>query len=377
MLLYTAVAVITILLACFVQNKPAATAYGTTRRQALSGACLVTIFVILFTLSALRIDVGNDYKTYVVTCHEAWVNGYVVTEPGFNLLVKVLYTLAGWENYLLVFAVFAFITIFLYMKIAYEQSESFALTFFLFMTLGMYFRTFNTVRYYFVLAVAVYSLRYVANKQYCRFILLICAMAFFHKSVLVVIPVYLLALYVSRKWHYIVLGILGIILFLAKDLVMKIALILYPSYENTSYINENTDMVSTWIGNVSGIGRCLLVLALCLLFYKRAIRGNMANKLYFNLNIFAIMLYIFGVYLPLLSRFTYYLMVPHIILIPNVIAQIENEKTQKRVTGLVIAIGVLYFVLFLKGAYDAGLRVLPYQSWIFGIKEYLYANEVL
>jgi len=79
----------------------------------------------------------------------------------------------------------------------------------------------------------------------------------------------------------------------------------------------------------------------------------------------------------LLSRFTYYLMVPHIILIPNVIAQIENEKTQKRVTGLVIAIGVLYFVLFLKGAYDAGLRVLPYQSWIFGIKEYLYANEVL
>jgi len=377
MLLYTAVAFVTIVLAYFVDNKPVTTAYGTTRRQALSGACLVAVFVILFALSALRIDVGNDYKTYVVTCHEAWVNGIVVTEPGFNLLVKLLYTLAGWENYLLVFAVFAFATIFVYMKIAYEQSESFAMTFFLFMALGMYFRTFNTVRYYFVLAVAVYSLRYVANKQYGRFVLLICAMAFFHKSVLVVIPIYLLARFISKKWQYLVLGVLGLFFLLAKDLVMKIALILYPSYENTSYINENAGMVSGWIENASGIGRCILVLVLCLVFYKKAIKENVTNKIYFNLNIFAIMLYVFGVYLPLLSRFTYYLMVPHILLVPNVIAQIENTKTKKRITGLVLIIGLLYFALFMKGAYDAGLRVLPYQSWIFGIKEYLYANEVL
>ena len=375
MLLYTAVAAITILLACFVVNRPAATAYGTTRRQALSGACLVTIFVILFALSALRLDVGNDYKTYAVTCHEVWVNGYVVTEPGFNLLVKILYTLAGWENYLLVFAVFAFATIFLYMKIAYEQSDSFALTFFLFMTLGMYFRTFNTVRYYFVLAVAVYSLRYVANKQYIRFVLLVLAAAFFHKSVLVVIPIYLVALYVSKKWQYIVLGVAGLTFLLARDLVMKIALILYPSYENTSYINQ-TGMVSGWIGNASSIGRCLLVLVLCCVFYKDAIAGHKENRLYFNLNIFAIMLYVFGVYLPLLSRFTYYMMVPHILLVPGVLSHIKNEKVKKGITLAVVVIGILYFVLFMRGAYEDGLRILPYRSWIFGVKEFLYANEI-
>ncbi len=376
MLLYTAVAVITILLACFVVNKPAVTAYGTTRRQALSGACLVTIFVILFALSALRIDVGNDYKTYAITCHEAWVNGYVVTEPGFNLLVKVLYTLAGWENYLLVFAVFAFATIFLYMKIAYEQSDSFALTFFLFMSLGMYFRTFNTVRYYFVLAVAVYSLRYVAEKRYVRFVLLILAAAFFHKSVLVVIPIYFAAMYVSKKWHYIVLGMAGLAFLLAKNLVMKIALILYPSYENTSYINE-TGILSGWIGNATAIGRCLFVLVLCCVFYKEAIAEQRENRLYFNLNIFALMLYVFGVYLPLLSRFTYYMMASHILLVPGVLSHVKNEKTKKGITVVVVAIGIIYFALFMRGAYEDGLRILPYQSWIFGIKEYLYANELL
>ncbi len=375
MLLYTAVAAITILLACFVVNKPVATVYGTTRRQALSGACLVTIFVILFALSALRLEVGNDYKTYAVTCHEVWVNGYVVTEPGFNLLVKVLYALSGWENYLLVFAVFAFATIFLYLKIAYEQSDNFALTFFLFMTLGMYFRTFNTVRYYFVLAVAVYSLRYVINKQYIRFVLLILASAFFHKSVLVVIPIYLAALYVSKKWHYIALGAAGLAFLLAKDLVMKIALILYPSYENTSYINQ-TGIFSGWIANASSIGRCLLVLVLCCVFYKDAIVGHKENRLYLNLNIFSIMLYVFGVYLPLLSRFTYYMMVPHILLVPGVLSNIKNDKVKKGITLVVAVIGILYFVLFMRGAYEDGLRILPYRSWIFGIKEFLYANEI-
>ena len=375
MLLYTAVAAITILLACFVVNKPAATAYGTTRRQALSGACLVAIFVILFALAAMRINVGNDYKNYAITAHEVWVDGYVVTEPGFNLLVKVLYTLAGWENYVLLFAVFAFVTIFLYMKIAYEQSYSFALAFFLFMMLGMYFRTFNTVRYYFVLAVALYALRYVVNKQYIRFLLCILAASFFHKSVLVVIPIYLAAVYVSKKWHYIALGICGFIFLLAKDLVMKIALILYPSYENTSYINE-VGILSGWISNANGIIRCLLVLVLCLIFYKDALEDNRANKVYFNLNVFAVILYVFGVYLPLLSRFTYYLMGPQILLIPGVISCIKDEKKKKWVTAIVLTIGILYFVLFMRGAYEEGLRILPYKSWIFGIEDYIYANEI-
>lgn len=376
MLLYTAVAVITIILACFVDNKPIATAYGTTRRQALSRACLVTIFLILFALSALRADVGNDYKAYVITCHEAFVDGYVVTEPGFNLLVKVLYTLSGWENYLLVFAVFAFATIYIYLKVAYQQSENFALTFCLFMTLGMYFRSFNTVRYYFVLAVALYSLRYVVNKNYIRFVLLICAAAFMHKSVLVVIPIYLLALYVSKKWHYVVLGIGGLAFLLAKDLMMKVALILYPSYKNTPFINTETGIISGWLGNVSNIGRCGLVLLLCMLFYKSAIEGNRAAKVYFNLNIFAIMLYVFGVYLPLLSRFTYYLMAPQILLVPSVICSIKEAKTKKIVTALVIVFGVAYFAMFLRGAYAEGLRILPYRSWIFGLKEYLYAYDI-
>ena len=54
----------------------------------------------------------------------------------------------------------------------------------LFMLLGLYFRTFNTVRYYFVLAVTLYSLRYVLKREYGKFVLLILLAALFHNCLL-------------------------------------------------------------------------------------------------------------------------------------------------------------------------------------------------
>ena len=84
-----------------------------TRRRAMNASVLLFLFMVLTGLAALRIDVGNDYGNYVNTFHEIFVGGYVVTEPGFNLLVRVLYTLSGGENYLLVFGVFAAATTFL------------------------------------------------------------------------------------------------------------------------------------------------------------------------------------------------------------------------------------------------------------------------
>ncbi len=374
MILYIVVTAVTVLLSYFVCQKQALTTYGTTRRQALSWVCLIAVFNILFLLSALRGEVGNDYKTYAITCHEVWVNGYVVTEPGFNLLVKIIYTIVGHENYIVVFAVFSFATVALFLKTFHEDSDSFFLSMFLFMTLGLYFRTFTTVRYYFILAVALFSIRYVVRKQYVKFVLLILAAAFFHKSVLVVIPLYLIAFYLKKKWQYAFVLAGSLTVFLGKELVMWVALKLYPSYENTSYLNGEGGILS----NLPNIGRCMLVLILCICFYKETIKGNGRNRICFNLNIMAILLYVCGYYIPLLSRFSYYMMVPHILLVPSVITGIPDAKKRKWITIATLGIGILYFLYFLKTASNEAIRVLPYKTWIMdGMKEYLYANEVL
>ena len=151
MILYGMVAVITIALGCLIKNQPQFVTgefhkKEFTRRQGLNTLCLLAIFSVLFLLSALRMEVGNDYETYVDTIHEIYVGGYVVTEPLFNGVVKLLCELSGGENYLLVFGFFGFVTIWIFLKVLYEQTEEFGMAFFLFMTLGIYFRTFKKIQ---------------------------------------------------------------------------------------------------------------------------------------------------------------------------------------------------------------------------------------
>lgn len=114
-LLYAFIAAVTCVMASRVQLPSLEEALwngGERTRKSFQNRLYITgIFVILFFMAAIRFDIGNDYRQYTQTAHEANVGGYVVTEAGFNWLVRVLYWLAGGEYYELVFAVFAFVTI--------------------------------------------------------------------------------------------------------------------------------------------------------------------------------------------------------------------------------------------------------------------------
>ena len=368
MILYTLIAAITIVLACHVQTTERATGEilmgYTTRRKAINALCLVSVFVILTALAALRHEVGNDYGTYVVTCHEIFQRGYVVTEPGFNLVVRILYTLSGKEDYLLMFGVFGAAIVAIFLKVLKDQSDSFAWAFFVFMTFGMYYKSFNTVRYYFALAIATFALRYLINidvQGMIKFFALILFAATFHKSVLVVIPMYFLARIQWKKWALALLAVFAVIVGIFNRQIMDIALQLYPSYRNTVYIEE----VHTIIEFAAPIAGCLFVMAICFICYDEAIRNRIDNRMYFNMNIMGMALYLSCYWLPLVTRFSYYLTTAQILLLPNIICSIQNRKKKNRVIVAVIIFCILYFLYFLKEADVVGVRVLPYKSWLF------------
>ena len=361
MILYLLLAVVTILTAWFVHNdaeeRIADRQIRMSRQELVNKICLSAVFVILFIPSALRFNVGNDYYTYVNRFHELSFGGYTEFEPGNALLVRIVYGLTGFECYELVFAIFAAVTLFLFLKVLCEQTTDFFTAFALFMLQGMYFQTYNTVRYYLALAVAVFSLRFVLRKQYLRFILVIVAAAFFHKSVLIVIPIYLLAT-IRWKWWMAVIGTLlastGLIF---GDFYQKILLKLYPSYEDTPFLEGGTSYVQ--------LAKCVLILAVGIVFYKKAVRDDEAMRLYFNLNVMALLLYVFGSFIPVISRIGYYMTFTQILFITQLLRKLREEKYYKWLRILVLAGAVLYFGLFLKQCYSEELKLLPYGSWLF------------
>ena len=80
MILYSGVAVVTILLGLLVDNRRKRQNGIVTRQQILNVLSLVSVFLILFALSACRLNVGNDYAKYVEFMHLVNCDAFVPTE---------------------------------------------------------------------------------------------------------------------------------------------------------------------------------------------------------------------------------------------------------------------------------------------------------
>jgi hypothetical protein len=345
-----------------------------TRGNMYNKILMSAIFVVLFIVSALRFDIGNDYYTYTQTAHEASVGGYVVTETGFNLLVRLVYTIAGGEYYEIVFAIFAFVTLMFFLKGMKRQSVNFFETFFLFMMIGMYFQTFNTVRYYLALSIAFYSMRYVLERDWIKFVFVIILAAFFHKSVLIVIPIYFIASFGWKKWQIAVGLIVSVACFVLKNQMLSLALMLYPSYKDTIYLSGGTSLTS--IIRIFAV----LVLYFWFLYYYNKKNPEFDKgeswyreiRFYGQLNMIAFVTATFFSFLPVVTRLVYYFGVSQLLIIPLIMERISDVKLRKYLKIFVGLIAIAYFMIFLRGAGRDGVGLLPYKSWLFQTTRYTF-----
>lgn len=373
-LVYIILTVVTVLLACRIENqgyvqarirggRPAGQLPGYCRTQAGNLVAELAIFGLLAGVSACRIAVGNDYWVYRDNFKLIAQQRHVASEVGFNYIVKWMQLLFGYDNYLPIFALFSLVTVFFFVKALHDQATDYAFSLFLLMTGGFYFNSLNSVRYYLALAIALYSMKYVLRGEYGKFVLWILAGTMFHKSILLVIPVYLAARFLAARrlkaWHY-TLGVLSALsLIFAQDIYREIIFIFYPFYRDSAF---DTGQIS-----YANIGKCLGTLALCALCYRRSLGGEkgLRNRFYFFLNVAATLVYCCGSFIPEVSRVGYYMIISQIFLLPELLRDMEKGWLKTLCYGGVIGAFTLYFVMLLRGMYAVDVRLLPYLNWIF------------
>ena len=131
----------------------------------------------------------------------------------------------------------------------------------------------------------------------------------------------------------------------------------YPFYEGDPILDN---------GSVSymNMAKCGAILVFCLIFFKY-VKNNKKAYTFFNLNLFALVLYCFGTYIPELSRVCYYMLLGHVFLVPMVLMAIEDRKKRIIWTTLVSTAYVGYFLIFLWKGYDPYIMFLPYLTWLF------------
>lgn len=332
-----------------------------TRGRALNAALCLAVYLVLTALSACRIASGNDYWEYTSMFSLIAQGRHVSSEPGFNCFVLLMQALFGREKYLPIFGVISAATVFFFLRAIYEQSEWFAGALFLFLTGGYYFSSFNSVRYYLVLGICLYSMKYVIRGEYGKFLLCALAASAFHKSALVVIPLYLGAKLLAsvrwRPWHFAALGVLALSLVFGKDLYRQVIFFFYPFYENSAF-----DRVDYSLANIA---KCLGTLFLSALCYRSSLKGSVRLRFYCILNLGGLLLYTFGAFIPEVSRVAYYLVASQILLIPGLLSGMEKGWRRSLLTAGTALAFAGYFALFLRTAYDTDIRLLPYLNWIF------------
>lgn len=341
--------------------RPAGQYSGYHRCQARNTVAEFAIFALLAGVSACRIAVGNDYWVYRDNFKLIAQERHVSSELGFNMIVWGMQELFGYDNYLPIFALFSLVTVLFFVRALHDQGTYYAFSLFLLMTGGYYFQSLNSVRYYLALAIALFSMKYVLRGEYGKFILWIVAGAAFHKSILLVIPVYLVAKYLAtarlRIWHYIIATMLILSLIFKQDLYREIIFKFYPFYENSVFDNGQISYVN--------IGKCLGTLGVCVICYKTGLKENAVNRFYFFLNLIGLVVYCCGSFIPEVSRVGYYMIISQVFLLPGLLGGMKRGWFRNLCITGVIGAFLLYFFMLLKGMYAVDVRLLPYLNWIF------------
>lgn len=368
MLVYISLTIAVLILAAFVKNSDYAPEYisgyrryGVDRQQAVNIAATIGIYILLTGVSACRIAVGNDYWVYRENFKLIYMGRDVASEAGFNFIVYWMQKLLGYNNYLPIFGFFSVITVAFMVKAIYDQGEWFLGAVFLLMTNGYYFQSLNTVRYYLVIAMVMYAVKFVIRKEYGKFLVWILLASLFHKSVLIVIPGYIVIRMICdiriNKW-LIAAGSAGILsMIFLQDFYRNIIFKFYPYYEDTAFDNGEVSIIN--------ILRCLGCLVLALMCYKDSIKERKHMQFYFWANVVGLVINTFGSFIPEVTRIANYFCIFQIFLVSGCLFHLKKGKWKTILTIGVCAAFTVYFAFFLKTAYNVNVRLLPYLNWIF------------
>ncbi len=155
------------------------------------GLCL---FYLAF-VSAFRYHVGTDYGNYMASYPNYighWLY-YIQTfsEPGIAVLAKLGSLI--YNKYITLFVICAVLTVTLYGITISKYSKHFLYAILLYVFIGAWHGSFNGIRQYIAAAILFAGHRYIYDRKFWKYLLVILLAMCFHRTALIMLPVYFLA----------------------------------------------------------------------------------------------------------------------------------------------------------------------------------------
>lgn len=316
-------------------------------------------FILIFALLALRspemgvdllgrgektgylgsFDIISRYSFHQVLKMENYLNyerGYII----FNKLISMIY-----NNKQFFLGVCAFLSVLPVMIHINKRSKDTLLSVYIYMALPVFLIAFSGLRQAIAIAITVFSVKFIEEKKFIKFILLVLFASTFHSSsiiFLVAYPLYYLKLSDKSKFLF-VLTIPVVYVF--RTPIFNIASKIFKESAGT----EETGAFTLFL--------VFFLIYIFLIFFNKKQDTHQNGMI--NIFYFACICQAFGSINQLAMRVGYYFMIYSAIAIPNTIAEMEDKRSAKLAQIILFGIFILYGLYALKSSTWAGTN--PYN----------------
>ncbi len=239
------------------------------------------------------------------------------------------------------------------------------LIFFIFVD-EFFFWSMNGMRQYAAMSIWLFSIRYLSNKQFIKYIICILFASLFHTSALLFIPLYFIPyqkLFQRQIWFILfiisfIIGSSGLFLKMVENSLISLSHVIPFLKSYLHYIENNRFFVDESVKVGFGFYFRIIVNALIIFFSYRVVKTYPKTSIYFVLLFFGIILFNLTYNISLLGRFNnYFLFIRTIVL--AILVYYYWRIPQYRI--FVIAFCFLYFILFIFAIYNSSNLCNPFR----------------
>lgn len=301
--------------------------------------------IVVIAVASLRNNIGDTYV--YVNSYSNLINIKSIQDLmqekdiGFKIFTLMLYQISSNPQFMIFTT--AFITQLNYLKFFYRYRSLIELEVFIYIASGYYLVTMNGIRQAFAAAILVCATKYMIDREFWKYFLVIILASFFHQSALIMIPVYFIVnMEPWKKNTFIIIGIamIGFLFF------FTFLPILFKFLEHTQYahyfeiIKEGTEQ------GANPLRLLVAIVPLVLSYIKReSLKQWDGNKVFVNISIINFIFMLFSLHTWIFARFAMYFNLYNCVLLPNIIKRWENRKEKNLLYAFLI---LCYFIFFLR-----------------------------
>lgn len=220
------------------------------------------------------------------------------------------------------------------------------ISFYLYITLGLYSFTFSGLRQTLAYSITLFSYKYIRERNFLKFSLLVILASLFHTSAFIFIFAYFLATIGLTKIniikYFIVLAVVFMLRFKIMTVVTSIFYSNYPVYESGAY-------------TIFLLTLCVVVCSLIL--NKNVIADDKNSIINYNLVMFSLLLIAFSSTNSNVLRVANYYYFYIILLLPDIIFAIKDKYLKFMLSGITIILTFLQYIYLTPSSH---LRIVPY-----------------